>query len=291
MNGKNTNIEFKINSLDNSIEKMVLEKLNKKPPESYDKINPNELNQIYKQIKNNFTESQTKYFSTQIILSIRANWMREHMVNTHRKIILKEKSIIADYNLGIDLIKLVAKYDGSPLNLLRIIFQHKYHKKLTKIITNKKILNPHDKSQLDWAVLHDAYALINQDEILVKSNEFEEKIGCVLDKLNIKYKTQSDLVSEQISQSNKVTNTPDFFILDDLYINGNKINWIDAKNFYGSKSKFMIKKIKAQTQKYIDTWGSGAIIFNLGFNSELNISNILMVDFVSFENIVKKKIN
>ena len=288
MNNKNININLKINPLESLIEKMVIENLNKKTPESYDKINLSELDLIYKQIMTNFTLTQTKNFSTQIILSIRANMMREHMMITHKKIVSKEKSIISDYNSGIDLKDLVIKYDGSPLNLLRIIFQHKYHKKLTKIINSKNILSSHDKTQLNWAIFHDAYALINQDEILTKSNEFEDKIANILTKLNIKYKTQSDLAAEQIAESNKATNTPDFLILDDLYINRIKINWIDAKNFYGSKSKFMIKKIKAQSKKYIDTFGSGAIIFNLGFNSELEIEQILMVDFVSFENIIKQ---
>jgi hypothetical protein len=281
MNGKIINIKININPLDNPIEKMVLKKLNKKPPGSYDKISTGELERIYKIIMESFP-TQTKNFSTQIIGSIRANMMREHMIQTHKKILSKEKSIIEDYNSHINLKDLVIKYDGSPLNLLRIIFKSKYNKKLTKIILDKSILDSYDKSQLDWAESHDAYALINQDEILTKSNEFEEKIKNILDKLNCRYKTQSDLVTEQIAESNGPTNTPDFLILDELYINGNKINWIDAKNFYGSKSKLMEKKIKSQTTKYIRTWGPGSIIFNLGFNSTLKIESILMIDFESF---------
>ena len=80
---------------------------------------------------------------------------------------------------------------------------------------------------------------------------FENKIKFVLDKLSIRYKTQLELSDEQIRLEGISYNTPDFLILDELYINGNKINWIDAKNFYGSNTKFMIKKIKSQTKKYI----------------------------------------
>jgi hypothetical protein len=116
MNNKNINIELKINSLDSSIEKMVLEKLNKKPPDSYNKINNDELNYIYNEIINNFSKSQPKNFSTQIILSIRSNFMREHMINTHRKIISKEKSIITDYNSGINLKELVLMIKDSKLD-------------------------------------------------------------------------------------------------------------------------------------------------------------------------------
>ena len=51
----------------------------------------------------------------------------------------------------------------------------------------------------------------------------------------------------------------------------------------------MIKKIKSQTTKYINTWGQGAIIFNLGFNSELEIKSIMMIDYKSFESYVNKQ--
>lgn len=278
------NIDIKLNPFDDQIEKKIINKINKNPPESYDTMNPNELDNIYNLVKNNFSEKQTKNLSIKTILSIRGNYMREHMIYRHKSLMSNKKKIIQDYLDGIQLEKLVQKYDGSPLNLLRIIFEHKYHMKLTKIIKNQNILESQDLTQLEWAINHDAYALINQDDILTKSNEFEDKIKILLDKLNIRYKTQNQLIEEQVIP----TNTPDFLILDDFYLNGTKINWIDAKNFYGSKSKFIIKKIQSQTKKYIKEWGTGAIIFNLGFNSELFFDNILLVDFDSFENYIDK---
>lgn len=286
MNDKNRlQFDIKINPLDSLIEKYVIGKLNKNPPESYDKIKQKELEQIYNGVIDNFTKEQTNNFYVRIILSIRANLMREHMMITHKKIMFREKKIISDYNSGLNLVGLVSKYDYSPLNLLRLIFQSKYHKKLTKIMTNLDLLDLRDKSQLDWAINHDAYALINQDEILTKSNEFENKIKFILDKLSIRYKTQLELSDEQIKLEGIASNTPDFLIMDELFINGIKINWIDAKNFYGSNTKFMIKKTKSQTKKYINKWGSGSIIFNLGFNSDLSIDNILMIDYKSFSKI------
>ena len=288
MNKKIFKIELKINSLDVMIEKMVLDKLNKNPPESYEKMKQDELDSIYNNVLNSFPKAKTKYFSIQIILSIRANYMREYIITTHKNMLSKEKNIINDYKSGIDIPQLVIKYDASPLNLLRIIFQSKYHKKLTKITKMIQVLNPRDKTQLNWAISHDYYALINQDEILTKSSKFEDKIKHILNKLNIKHKTQNELAEEQIKENNKATITPDFLILDDLYINGFKINWIDAKNFYGSKTKMMISKIKAQTNKYINEWGTGSIVFNLGFNSELKIDNILLINFESLQNIIKK---
>jgi hypothetical protein len=205
------------------------------------------------------------------------------MIKTHKNIILSKSNIIKDYNNGIGILKLSTKYDGSPLNLLRLIFMDKYEKKLTQLIVKNKIISLADSKQLDIAVSNDLYALINQDEVLKKSTDFEIKIQKILDRMNIRYKTQEDLAKEQIAKSNIATNTPDFLILDSLFINGKKITWIDAKNFYGLNTQYLKKRIKHQTKKYLDAWGQGAIIFNLGFCSELKIDDILFIDYYSFE--------
>ena len=69
-------------------------------------------------------------------------------------------------------------------------------------------------------------------------------------------------------------------------INGIKINWIDAKNFYGSNIKFDKKKIKKQVQKYINKFGTGCIIFALGYNDHLLIDDVLLFSCDTF-NIIK----
>lgn len=282
MNKKIFHLNIKINSLNNQIEKFIVKKINKNLPEFYEKITQDELNEIYKLTLNTFKKNKTKFLSIKIIESIKNNFTREYMIYTHKKIISNEKKIISEYITGTNLLDLVKKYDGSPLNLLRIIFKSIYGKKLTQIIANKSILNSRDLNEFEWAISHDNYALVNQNEILAESIKFENKIKDVLVKLGVKFKTQSELAEEQIEQTNKAFNTPDFLILDDLFINNFKINWIDAKNFYGSFTKFMVNKIKYQTDKYINTWGTGCIIFSLGFNSNLHIDNIKMVNFNSF---------
>jgi hypothetical protein len=283
---KQINLKIKINPLNYNIEKYICNNINIKPPESYAKMNDDELNKIYNNVKKNFTNTELPYyFCKEIILSIRANIIRSHMILNHKKIILNNSNIINNYDNGINILELSKKYDASPLNLLRLIFKFKYKTKLTQLIKNNIILDNKDKEQIKIAIDNDIYALINQDIILKKSNNFELKIEKILDSKNIKYKTQNQLIDEQIKESNIITNTPDFLILDDLYINDIKINWIDAKNFYGLDSKFVKKKIEKQTKKYLEKWGSGSIIFNLGFGSKLNFNDILLIDFYSFEKI------
>lgn len=277
--------KIKTNGLDNQVEKFISKNLNLSPPQSYDKMTPDELDLIYNSVMNNFEPNKLEGFVPDIILSVRANLMRSHMMIMHKSIQEKKALIIEDYNNGIGIEKLTTKYDGSPLNLLRLIFQSKYDAKLTEIIKKKIKIKPEDSVQLEWAMMHDTYALVNQKKILERSSEFENKIGFILDKYNIKYKTQSQLASEQIELSGKATNTPDFLILDDLYINENKIGWIDAKNFYGAKISFMKKNIRSQTEKYIKEWGFGSVIYNLGFNSDLSFDNILLIDYNTFKQI------
>jgi hypothetical protein len=272
--------------LNYNIEKYICSKLDLNPYHSYAKMSEKDISYIYEKVYKKFENTPIKipeYFCKEIILSIRANLVREHMIKTHKNIISSKSNIIRDYNNKMDILKLSTKYDGSPLNLLRLIFMDKYGKKLTQLIVKNKIISLADSKQLDIAVSNDLYALINQDEVLKKSTDFELKIQKILDSMNIRYKTQNDLAKEQIAKSNIATNTPDFLILDRLFINGQRITWIDAKNFYGLNTQYLKKRIKHQTKKYLDEWGSGAIIFNLGFCSELKMDNILFIDYYSFE--------
>ena len=276
-------LNIKIHSLNSQIEKEVFKKLNFTPPESYTFMNKNILDLLFNEIIEKYP-LENDIFSKEIILSIRANYMRNHMILNHKSLQKNETKIIKDYNNNLDIIELVKKYDGSPLNILRLIFKKKYNQKLTNIIKNSEKLNTRDNLQLDKAINNDVYALVNQDKILEHSIEFENKIGIFLKQNNIQFKTQEELTKEQMENNNHPTNTPDFLIIDDLYINGIKINWIDAKNFYGSDSKIIINKIKKQTKKYINTWGTGSIIFSLGFGSKLKFDNILLIDYKSLNN-------
>ena len=286
MSKSNFNVRMEIIPLNYNIEKYICLKLDLSPYKSYAPMGDKEIENMYQRILTKFIDTSIpipKYFCKEIILSIRANLMRDHMITNHKKVLSSKYNIIDDYDNGMGILELSTKYDGSPLNLLRLIFAEKYGKKLTQLIKKNKILNPKDKKELELAISNDLYALINQDEVLKKSTNFELKIQKILDLNNIRYKTQEQLAEEQIKKSNIATNTPDFLILDNLFINGIKINWIDAKNFYGLNTPYIKKRIKHQTKKYLNAWGSGAIIFNLGFSSKLIVDNILFIDFYSFE--------
>lgn len=270
-------INIKINSLDNKIEKYIIKLLDSKPPECFKEISKKEI----KIIKSNIKEKFNYNIDNDIIKSIKSLYLKFLILINHKNIENNSNKIIKDYNNKIDILKLTKKYNISPLNLLRFIFKNKYNKKLVTLIKSNDI-SKYDNKQLNKAIDNDYYCLINQNNILNKSIEFEKKIEKILKNNNIKFKTQDELVKEQIDLYDKPINTPDFLILSDLYINNFKINWIDAKNYYGIDINFYINNLKKQTNKYINEFGTGCIIYKNGFNNKLKINKILFIGYDDF---------
>lgn len=274
----------KTNILPDEIEKYIIKLLNKKAPECYSKLSDEESNFLKKEIILN--PLLKKYdISIEQIKSIRSAYVKNKMVKNHFSLVKNTNKIINDYNDHNSILKISKKYDGSPLNIMRIILlKNNSKEKVKKMFNNPELLNDYDLKQFVIAKNNDDFALINQDDILEKANLFEKKIEGILKKNKIKYKTQEDLVKEQIKLYGKPINTPDFLIETDIKINDKVIKWIDAKNFYGSNIKFVKSKIEEQTKKYINEYGPGCIIFNLGFNEIFeNNSKIFFLSWNSFD--------
>jgi hypothetical protein len=271
-------LHFKLNSLPNEIEKFIIKKLNKNPPKSYSSITNKELKMIKDMANSRFKDSSIPV-TDNLIRSIRAGYMKNHMIFNYKNLIKNSKNIIEKYNKGENVLHLSGQFDISPLNILREVFKSKYNMKLSTLITKTNMLNSHDLEQLNLAIDSDEYALIDNSKISKESENFEKEVEEFLKSHNIKYKTQEELVEEQTKIYGHATNTPDFLIKSDFIINNYKINWIDAKNFYGANVPFIKDKIKKQTEKYLKTWGSGAVVFSLGSNEKLKQTNIIFMDF------------
>ena len=67
--------------------------------------------------------------------------------------------------------------------------------------------------------------------------------------------------------------TPDFLLLDDVFINGQKVSWIDCKCYYGSASMGVYgeRSLQRVGQDYPEKFGPGAIIFAFGFCEALKV--------------------
>lgn len=107
---------------------------------------------------------------------------------------------------------------------------------------------------------------------------FEDKIAHFLDEKGILYVRQKQLEEEQKRDFGKAILTPDFLILDKVEINGQSVSWIDAKCFYGANISFDVTRMKKQMKRYIEMWGSGAIMFSHGFNEMLSMEDCMMLN-------------
>lgn len=192
-------LHFKINPLYWKLEKFTKRELEENAPTpivKYAMITDETLEKIYKKTCDKYT-NRSYNFSQGVIISIRANKTREYIMHNFKKLKLNLKNIIKDYSNQMGIFELVNKYDGSPLNILRLIFDKKYKRKLTELIKNLKLLDSRDREQLKIAMGSDAYALVDQQLILQRALNFEMDIQQILKKLNIKFRTQDQLVKEQ----------------------------------------------------------------------------------------------
>ena len=277
-------LSVKNSSLSNEVEKKLANFLVNL--QHFEELSDNNIQIIKKCIKkiNNkyYPHLLKKEITLRLCFSIRSAYLKEKIIKNYHILDRKKKKILYLYSdKKQDILTIANHYQLSPLTVFRYILKNKYgKKKYEKIKKNfKKNLSERDYKEMNIGIQHDIIAPFDQDRIAELSQEFEEDLEKYLIKHDVKYKTQEMLQEEQTKAFGRPINTPDFLILSDLYINDKKINWIDAKNFYGASTFLIKKKLNKQTKKYIDKWGYGSVVFSLGYSSKLKHENILFLDY------------
>jgi len=283
----NIHINYNDHILNNSQEQYIIKHLHLRPYTSYSRISQSKLNKI----KQKYFLKFNRHMTDNIILSIKSAFMKEHIIKNFYKLNKHKNSIVDDYlkyknkSIKKNILLLSTKYDLSPMTMMNHIIFNIYNTYIKNIKNNINI-DIYDYQQIDIAKNNDIYFQLDQTTSIEESKLFEKNIETILIKKNIKYKTQEQLTIEQKKSIGKPINTPDFLILSDLIINNVKINWIDAKNFFGSNNKFIRSKILKQTKKYLASYGSGMILFSLGFNSDLQFKDILLMNYESVHDFI-----
>ena len=103
------------------------------------------------------------------------------------------------------------------------------------------------------------------------AEEWERTIYDFLDGHGIKYITEDTLNFYGYGGRG----TPDCLLVDDLYIHGKRVGWIEFKCFYASglrqNTYFTRKSVGRQVEKYQKAFGtSGAVILKHGFSTEIS---------------------
>lgn len=182
--------------------------------------------------------------------------------------------ITKQYDRGVDILVLSARYDFPPLNLLRGILLHRGRGNLSptdiyEIFAEKQPptkLSGRDLAQFLVAHANDAGSVIDQQAVATKAQSNED--------IFIKWvqswpcqpalRTQDDLAAEQIAEFGRAIITPDLLFDEPVTVNGRPVHWIDFKSYVGCDIQFIAKSNKRQAQRYTDKWGPGALCFQLG---------------------------
>jgi hypothetical protein len=112
----------------------------------------------------------------------------------------------------------------------------------------------------------------------VRADLFEDILSDWFEAQGVRIRRQPEMVAEQMAEHGRPIRTPDLLFLDHVIINGRPVAWIDAKHFYGGDVDFQRKKTKKQMLRYIEEWGSGAIVYRHGFSENLYIPGVTMLD-------------
>ena len=213
-------------------------------------------------------------------LSLRSALLQQKTVYSHGRLKSKAKSLFRLYNEGVSVVDLSKRFDFPPMNIFRIILAEKRWSKsrIKECLREPSKMKKREREEFEKAEAADRVSNVDQSETHSRADLFEEVLADWFESRGVNLRRQNEMVSEQRLEHGRPINTPDILFLDHVEINGQPVAWIDAKHFYGADVSFQRKKMTKQMSRYIDEWGSGAVVYRHGFSENLFIPGCLMLD-------------
>ena len=213
-------------------------------------------------------------------LSLRSALLQQKTVYSHHKLRSKGKELARQYREGASIVDLSKKYDFPPVNVFRVVLESMgwSKKRIKESLRHPSSMKQREREEFEAAEAIDRVSSVDQSETQVKADLFEDILADWFEQQGIRLRRQPEMVKEQSELLGRPVRTPDLLFLDHVYINDQPVAWIDAKHFYGSDVDFQRKKMKKQMNRYIEEWGSGAIMFRHGFSQNLYLPGVLMLD-------------
>ena len=213
-------------------------------------------------------------------LSLRSALLQQKTVYSHHRMRSKGKQLRRLYEEGVSVVDLSRKFDFPPMNIFRTILSEKGWSK-ARIKTNFKEpskFKKREREEFEKAEAADRVSNVDQSETHEKADLFEEVLADWFEQKGVRLRRQPEMVAEQNQEHGRPIRTPDLLFLDHVEINGEPIAWIDAKHYYGADVEFQRKKMVKQMTRYIDEWGSGAVVYRHGFSENMYIPGCILLD-------------
>ncbi|DAC16597.1 MAG: hypothetical protein CMA49_08230 [Euryarchaeota archaeon] len=213
-------------------------------------------------------------------LSLRSALLQQKTVYGHQAMRNRGRQIYRDYKQGMTVVELSKKYDFPPMNIFRQILSEKgwSKSKIKESVRAPSKFSERERKEFDAAEEADRVSNVDQSETHLRADAFETILADWFEEQGVRLRRQPELVKEQSAEIGRPKVTPDILFLDHVEINGQPVAWIDAKHFYGADVGFQRKKMLKQMMRYINEWGSGAIVFRHGFSENLYMAGVTMLD-------------
>ena len=213
-------------------------------------------------------------------LSLRSALLQQKTVYSHGRLKSRAKALFRLYNEGVSVVDLSKRFDFPPMNIFRVILTEKRwsKSKIKECLRDPRKMKKREREEFEKAEAADRVSNVDQSETHSRADLFEEVLADWFESRGVKIRRQNEMVSEQRLKHGRPINTPDILFLDHVEINGQPVAWIDAKHFYGADVQFQRKKMAKQMSRYIEEWGSGAVVYRHGFSENLFIPGCLMLD-------------
>ncbi len=222
--------------------------------------------------------------SVEQALAIRNIVIKDKIVKGYARINAGIARIAEKYHHGTDILSLSKRFDFPPLSLLRSIFMRLGYGTgaLHSVFANKKspstVLKGRDVEQYKKAEEYDAESVINQQAAAVVAATNEEAFVAYIRGLGIALQTQDSLTEQQMNDCGRAVLTPDILFIDEVYINNQRVYWIDYKDYMGTNVGFLLESNTKQAAKYMKEWGPGALCYHRSFVSNVSIPDTLLLD-------------
>lgn len=247
---------------------------------NYSHNNHNNINDIKQHLgKNNHK------INPLAICSLRDIILKNKKINNTGKFATYGDEIVFQYNTGVDLLILSKQYVINPYDLLFHIWIHteKYSTNDLKDLKNNKIqpeelLHSDDFAEYLYAIGNDITNPIYQKRVNIQAELNEITFVNYFRSLGIRLFSQSELVEQQIKIFGRAKFTPDILFIDKVYINKQHVDWIEYKDYVGTKVPFLYSSNKDQSAKYFKEWGVGALCYRHSFVSDLSINGAILLD-------------
>ena len=204
--------------------------------------------------------------------SIRRVYMRDRYIKRFHNLKDNINKMVHEYVQGVDILTISQKYDFPPMASMRAILSKCGYSKdnIKRITKDPTLIEGRDREQFRIAIENDYIGDFDQEKITDGANNFEREIEAFFDKKHIPYRTQAELARDQIQLIERAVVTPDLYFPQGVMINGKKLYWIDAKNYYGGNASYVYQGVNKQANKYNKMYGHGAFIFKHGFSEILS---------------------